>query len=137
LQQDLNSLSEKNTISYQEKHQVQQNLAEKDQIIKQLERELINEQNKRIVAERNSLTERQNNQSLREIIANLKQKLHTYEQNHTNLINTYQIALKDKERAEKSAQAEKQNVLIQKQRADNYENQLKFIVQTLHQWQKT
>jgi len=60
-------------------------------------------------------TERENN-------ANLTQKLHTYEQNYTNLTNAYQNALKDKQ--------------TEKQRANYYEQQLKAIAKVLQQWQQ-
>lgn len=136
LQTDLTELSEQNTTLRQElahanikKEQVQQDLAEKDQIIKKLEQKLTAEQNKRIVSENNLFTERQSSQSLRETNANLTQKLHACEQNHINLQNAYQQAIKNKQEIIKLVQTEKQ-------RADYYENQLKSIVQTLYQWQK-
>src|SRR5438128_1287930 len=101
LQNDLSNLSEQNATLRQEKHQIQQNLANANQTINQLEQELTNEQTKQIVTENNLTQEKQNNQSLKEINTNLTQKLHADEQNHANLTNAYQIALKAKEQAQK------------------------------------
>src|SRR5205823_1088412 len=87
----------------------------KDETIKQLEQELTNEQSKRIDTEHNLAQEKQINTNLRQQLqaeqksnqilwktnTNLTQKLSAYEQNHTNLKNAYQNALKDKELTQK------------------------------------
>ena len=104
--------------------------------IKKLEQVLTNEQEKRTTAENNLATQKQTNDNLgqqlqveREINVNLTQKIHESEQNHANLNNDYQNALKDKQTVEILAQSEKK-------RADNYEQQLKTIAKAFNQWQK-
>jgi hypothetical protein len=72
---------------------------------------------------------KQNNQLLNKTLANLTHKIQADKQNHTNLINAYQKAFNDKVKAELFAEREKQ-------RADNYQQQLKSIAKTLKQWQK-
>lgn len=150
LQNDLADSNEQNiTLQHErnqaitEKHQIQQDLATAPETIDQLTRELTNEREKRLTAENNLaqektllFTQRQSNQSLQETNANLRKKLRTYEQNYSNLQNTYQIALKDKQTAEMLIHSEKQNAFIQKQRADYYETQLKSIAKSIYQWQK-
>ncbi len=140
LQNDLTELSEQNTILHQKKSQI---ATETKQIIDQLEQKLTDEQEKRLTAENNLVqekqishnlrqqlqAEKQNNQILQETNANLMQKLSQQEQNHASLQNTYQITLKDKQKAEALAQKEKQ-------KADNYEAQLKSIAKSFYQWQK-
>jgi len=130
LQHDLSDLNEQNNTLHQELAQLaakqEQISAEKNQTIERLEQELANEKEKQIATENNLTQEkallfiqRQNSQALQEINANLTQKLHESEQNHTNLTNAYQIVLKDKERAEKQA--------------NYYEAQLKSIVKSIYQ----
>jgi chromosome segregation ATPase len=136
LQNDLADSNEQNIILHQEKYQLQQKLAERDQIIKELKRKLTSEKKQKNIAENNLSQEKQISHNLRQQLqteqetnANLKQKLSQQEQNHTNLQNAYQQAIKDKQTIELSAQKEKQ-------KTNRYENQLKSIVQTLYQWQK-
>jgi chromosome segregation ATPase len=150
LQDELSDLSEQNaTLQHEktqiitEKHQLQQELTQAQEAINQLTQELAHERKQKNAVKNNLAQEKQISHNLwqqlqneKETNANLKQIINNYEQNHTNLINTYQIALKDKERAEKSAQAEKQHAFIQKKRVDHYENQLKSIAKSIHQWQK-
>lgn len=108
LQNNLADLSEQSTILCQEKahettekEQVQQELTQAKETITQLAQELANEREQRTTAENNLLTEKKNNQTLQETNANLTQKSSNQEQNHTNLINAYQQALKDKENTQK------------------------------------
>jgi mRNA interferase MazF len=124
----LNGLNADSKILLNQIHANQEQiLAEKNKFIERLEQELANKQAKQIAAENNLAHEKRNNQALlKETNANLTQKLHTYEQNYSNLANAYQNAIKDKAKAELSAEREKQ-------RADHYEQQLKAIAKTLHQ----
>jgi chromosome segregation ATPase len=129
-------LSEQNTILNQQKshetkqrEQIQQELTVAKQIINQLNQKLINEQEKRTIAENNLLGEKQINHNLRQqlqaerqINTNLTQKLHAYEQNLINLQNIYQNAIKVKEKSEKQL--------------NNLTGEIKSLAKALHQWQK-
>jgi len=84
---------------------------------------------KKLEAENNNLravvqSEKQNNQLLKKTIANLTHKIQVDQQNHANLINAYQKVFNDKGRAE---------LFAEKQRADNYQQQLKTIAKSLYQ----
>jgi hypothetical protein len=94
----------------------------------------LREQLKQTQAKNNNLkslvqSAKQNNQLSNKTITNLTHKIQADKQNHTNLINAYQKALNDKARAELFAEREKQ-------RADNYQHQLKSIAKSLYQLQK-
>jgi chromosome segregation ATPase len=136
LQQDLKNSDEQNATLRQEKSQIiieknqtQQELTAARQTIASLQEQLFQE--RKISTEQKQINNNfhQQLQTERKTNTNLTQKLSQQEQNHTNLQNAYQIALKNKAKAELYAQREKQ-------KADHYENQLKSIVQTLYQWQK-
>ncbi|CAG8577775.1 8369_t:CDS:2 [Ambispora gerdemannii] len=95
------------------------------------EKTITNYQSKSLEAENSNLksvvqSDKQNNQFLKKTITNLTHKIHADKQNHTNLISAYQKALNDKARAELFAEKEKQ-------RADNYQQQLKTIAKALYQ----
>jgi len=64
-------------------------------------------------------SEKQNNQLLKETITNLTHKIQANEQNHTNLINAYQKAFNDKQKAE--------------QQVNYCQQQLKIIAESLYQ----
>ncbi|CAI2177389.1 3978_t:CDS:10 [Funneliformis geosporum] len=122
LQHDLNYLNKQNANLCQAKEQIKQELSAAKETISQLTQDLAQEREKRTIAENSLLIERETN-------ANLSQKIQAYEQNYFHLQNAYQIALKDKQTAELLAEKEKQ-------RADNYETQLKAIAKSLYQLSK-
>jgi hypothetical protein len=126
----LNSSEQLPVITSQQINDKEQVLLER---IKQLEKTLTNEQEKRALAENNLVTQKQTNNNLyqqlqaeRRINVNLRQKLHAYEQNYSNLFIAYQNTIKDKQKNEILAQSEKK-------RANNYEQQLKTIARMLYQ----
>jgi hypothetical protein len=91
----------------------------------------LEEKLKKVQAENNNLkslvqSDKQNNQLSKETITNLTNKIQADKPNHTNLINAYQKAFNDKARAELFAEREKQRV-------DNYRQQLKTIAKSLYQ----
>jgi len=94
-------------------------LSEKDQIINQLTQELAKERKNSAEQKQVIGNLHQQLQTEQETNANLKQKLSQQEQNHANLINAYQITLKDKQAAEKQV--------------NYYETQLKIIVKSIYQ----
>ncbi|KLL02758.1 MAG: tyrosine recombinase XerD [Mycoplasmataceae bacterium CE_OT135] len=144
LQQDLSNSIKQNATLYQEKHQIQQELTTAKEKISQLEQKLTNEQEQKTAAQNNLAHEREffakqeqtisdlrqqlqaeqkNNHTLQETNAILTQKIHHNEQNHTNLINAYQQALKDKQNTE--------------QQLTQLTTEIKTLARTLHQWQKS
>src|ERR1043165_7775521 len=157
LSQQNNTLHQAKNQAISENHQLQQNLTQSQETISQLTQELTNEREQRITVEsdlslvkafnkdlQNNLTQErqvstkqkltiynlnQQFQVLQEINANLTQQISNQEQNHTNLLNTFQKTLKDKEKTEILAQNEKT-------RADYYQQQLKSIAKIFYQRQK-
>jgi len=136
LQNDLTELSEQNTILRQKKSQI---ATEKNQIINQLTQDLAKEREQKNIVENNLAQEKEISakqkqtindlqhqlQTERETSTNLMQKLHASEQNYSNLQTAYQNAIKAKQTTEILLESEKQ-------RADNYEQQLKTITKAFH-----
>ncbi|CAJ0749081.1 13656_t:CDS:2 [Entrophospora sp. SA101] len=94
----------------------------------------LEERLKQIQTENNNLkslvqSEKQNNQLSKETITNLTHKIQSDKPNHTNLINAYQKAFNDKVKAEIIVKQEKQ-------RADNYQQQLKTITKKIKHCQQ-
>lgn len=129
LENDLTELSKQNANLHQEKsqiatekEQIQQDLTTAKQTIASLQEQLSQ-------ARENSAKQKQINnhlgqqlQAQRKINTDLANKIHAYEQNHINLQTAYQIALKDKETAQKNL--------------NQLTSEIKNAVLLLSQWQK-
>ncbi|CAI2180989.1 6694_t:CDS:2 [Funneliformis geosporum] len=122
LRQELSVLSQQKAQETSQWEQIQQNLTEVNQTINHLEQKLTATEYNLNQAQQTNNRLCQQLQTERETNANLTAKLNSYEQNHINLLNAYQIALKDKELAQKQL-----NQLLET---------IKTAAKQFHQWSK-